>query len=216
MDRFDLGTYSRPISTTSADAQRWFDLGLNWCFGFNHEEGVKCFEKALGHDLHCVMAHWGVAYGSGPFYNLVWRDLGPHEAAAATARGHRHIMQAKGLAHAATAAENGLIEALADRFQQPHAVSPEEFDRWDDDYAAAMRRLHYRYPDDHDVMALLVEALITRTPRRLWDVRSGDPAPGSDAIEALAVCEQSIALANAAGRKQHPAIVHMHIHKVEM
>ncbi|PBC00791.1 hypothetical protein CK220_29480 [Mesorhizobium sp. WSM3860] len=31
MDHFDLGTYRRPISTTSAEAQRWFDIGLNWC-----------------------------------------------------------------------------------------------------------------------------------------------------------------------------------------
>ena len=216
MDSFDLGSHSRTISTRSAEAQRWFDLGLNWCFGFNHEEGVKCFETALEHDPDCMMAHWGVAYGSGPFYNLVWRDLGAKEAAAATARGHSHILQARELSHKATAIENGFVEALASRFQKPHAVSPEEFDRWDDDYAAAMRRLHYRFPDDHDVMALLVEALITRTPRRLWDVRTGHPAVGSDAIEALAVCERSIALSDAAGRNQHPAIVHMHIHTVEM
>src|ERR1700727_2332184 len=70
---FHLGAYSRPISTTSAEAQRWFDLGLLWCFGFNHEEGVKCFQRALTNDPDCVMAHWGIAYGSGPFYNLVWR-----------------------------------------------------------------------------------------------------------------------------------------------
>ena len=50
---------------------------------------------------------------------------------------------------------------------------PEQFDRWDDDYAAAMRRVHHAFPDDHDIMALLVEALITRTPRRLWDVKTG-------------------------------------------
>jgi len=41
----------------------------------------------------------------------------------------------------------------------------EEFDRWDDAYAAQMRRVHYNFPNDHDVMALFVEALIMRTPR---------------------------------------------------
>lgn len=216
MDRFDLGSYSRPVSTRSEAAQRWFDLGLNWCYAFNHEEGIKCFEAALAHDPHCVMAHWGVAYGSGPFYNLVWRDFGPKEAAAATARGHHHLQQARALAPADSAVENGLVAALAMRFQKPHAVAPEEFDRWDDDYAAAMRRLHGEFPHDHDVMALLAEALITRTPRRLWNVRSGEPAAGSDAVEALAVCERSIALSAAAGCTPHPAILHMHIHTVEM
>ena len=44
---YNLGPYSRTVTTTSADAQRWFDRGLNWCFGFHHEEAVACFEKAL-------------------------------------------------------------------------------------------------------------------------------------------------------------------------
>ena len=39
MDRFDLGAHTMPVSTTSAETQRWFDLGLNWCFGFNKDEG---------------------------------------------------------------------------------------------------------------------------------------------------------------------------------
>jgi tetratricopeptide (TPR) repeat protein len=28
---FDLGRHTRRVSTGSAEAQRWFDLGLNWC-----------------------------------------------------------------------------------------------------------------------------------------------------------------------------------------
>ena len=61
MKYFDLGRHTRQISTRSTKAQRWFDLGLNWSFGFNHEEGVTCFQKALEADSGCVMAHWGVA-----------------------------------------------------------------------------------------------------------------------------------------------------------
>src|SRR5258707_11061687 len=47
MDRFNLGSHSRTVSTASPEAQRWFDRGLNWCFGFNKFEGVRCFRKAL-------------------------------------------------------------------------------------------------------------------------------------------------------------------------
>jgi hypothetical protein len=65
-------------------------------------------------------------------------------------------------------------------------------------------------------MALFAEALITRIPRRLWDVKTGRPASRSDVVEAIAVCERSIALANAAGRPQHPAIAHILIHALEM
>src|SRR6202035_3232869 len=152
----------------------------------------------------------------GPFYNLAWRELGEREAAAAIGLACDHIARARALATHATGLENRLVEALASRFQKPHPVSPEEYDRWDDDYAAEMRRVHYAYPDDHDVMALFAEALITRTPRRLWDVRTGLPAYNSDVVEAVRVIERSIALSDEAGRPQHPAIVHMHIHALEM
>lgn len=66
MERFDLGTYSRAVSTRSPEAQRWFDIGLNWCYGFNHEEAIRCFEKVLSFDPGCAMAHWGIAYAAGP------------------------------------------------------------------------------------------------------------------------------------------------------
>jgi tetratricopeptide (TPR) repeat protein len=216
MDRFNLGTHSRTISTTSSEAQRWFDLGLNWCFGFNKNEGIKCFHRALEFDPRCVMAHWGIAYGSGPFYNLTWREHGVEEANAATRLGFGHIQMARALSAAAGDLENRLVEAMARRIQKPHVVRAEAFDRWDDDYAAELRRIHYSHPDDHDVMALLVEALITRTPRRLWDVKTGLPAKGSDVVEALEVCDRALAVAERQGVKPHPAIVHLQIHALEM
>ncbi len=216
MDRFNLGTHSRAISTASPEAQRWFDLGLNWCFGFNKNEGIKCFRKALETDPNCVMAHWGIAFGSGPFYNLTWREHGKDEANTATRIGFEHITAARAGSAKATDLENRLVEAMARRIQKPHSVSPEEFDRWDDDYAAEIRRIHYSDPNDQDVMALLVEALITRTPRRLWDVKTGVPAQNSDVIEALRVCDRAIELADRHGMKPHPAIVHLHIHALEM
>jgi tetratricopeptide (TPR) repeat protein len=216
MDRFNLGTHTRAISTTSSETQRWFDLGLNWCFGFNKGEGVKCFRRALEFDPQCVMAHWGIAYGHGPFYNLTWREHGEEEANISTRVAFDHIQMARALSHNATELENQLVEALARRVQKPHSVDPEEFDRWDDEYAAALRRVYYRYQDDHDVMALLVEALITRTPRNLWDVKTGLPAKNSDVIEAVQLCDRSIEMSNQRGEKKQPAIVHLHIHALEM
>jgi len=216
MDRFNLGVHTRKIRTSSAEAQRWFDLGLNWCFGFNQEEGVKCFRKALEFDPDCVMAHWGIAYGSGPFYNLAWRDYGKAEADRFTKVAFEHLQIALRLSAETEDAERHLVEALARRFQEPNGVSPEQFDKWDDDYAAAMRRVHNAFPDDHDIMALLVEALITRTPRRLWDVKTGLPARNADTLEALALCERSVAMTDKAGQRPHLAILHLHIHVMEM
>jgi tetratricopeptide (TPR) repeat protein len=216
MDRFNLGSHSRTISTISPQAQRWFDLGLNWCFAFNKAEGVKCFRKALEFDSECVMAHWGIAYGCGPFYNMTWRDHSEEEANRAAGTAYEHIQMARALAGHATELENRLVETLACRVQKPHSVAAEEFDRWDDDYAADLRKVYLQYPGDHDVTALFVEALIMRTPRRLWDVKTGLPAINSDVVEALEVCEGAIDLANQAGVKPHPALVHLHIHILEM
>jgi hypothetical protein len=109
-----------------------------------------------------------------------------------------------------------LIEALAHRFQKPHRVTPREFEQWDDAYAAEMRLVYVSFPDDHDVMALFVEALMMRTVRRLWDLKTGAPAPNSVVVEALQVCERSIRFSDDAGVAQHPAILHLHIHLLEM
>ncbi|MEO5756773.1 MAG: hypothetical protein ABIQ51_07940 [Mesorhizobium sp.] len=216
MDHFDLGAYKRPISTASAETQRWFDIGLNWCYGFNHEEGIKCFEKALETDPGCPMVHWGIAYAAGPFYNLTWKEHGEAEANRATKLCFEHVQLARANVASASDVERRLIEALACRFQKPHGVTLPEFERWDDAYAAEMRRVYQSFPDDHDVMALFVEALMMRTVRCLWNLKTGAPAPNSDVLEALEVCERSIRLADDTGVAQHPAIIHLHIHLLEM
>jgi tetratricopeptide (TPR) repeat protein len=216
MERFDLGTYSRAVSTRSPEAQRWFDIGLNWCYGFNHEEAIGSFEKVLSFDPGCAMAHWGIAYAAGPFYNLTWREHGAAEAVKAARRGYDHVRLAREAASGASPAERRLIEALAARYQKPHAVTEKEFEQWDDAYAAEMRRVHYEFPHDQDVTALFVEALMMRTVRRLWNLKTGTPALNSDVLEALGICERAIALADKAGSAPHPALLHLHIHLLEM
>jgi tetratricopeptide (TPR) repeat protein len=216
MRHFDLGAHTRTVSTSSLKTQRWFDLGLNWCFAFNKEEGVRCFQKALETDPECVMAHWGVAYGTGPFYNLTWRELGEKEANVATKLAYESIEKAKGFSHRATELENRLVEALGRRFQKPHSVPLGEFERWDDDYAATMRRIYHSHPEDHDIAALFAEALLVRTPRRLWNLKSGVPSKDSDVLEAIEVCERSMTAKEITKSPQHPSIVHLHIHALEM
>jgi hypothetical protein len=69
---FNLGTYRRTITTSSDQAQLWFDRGLIWTYGFNHEEAVNCFYKAISYDNSCGMAFWGLAFALGPNYNKPW------------------------------------------------------------------------------------------------------------------------------------------------
>lgn len=216
MKGFDLGTYSREISVGSAEAQFWFDKGLNWVFGFNHEAGVECFNKVLEFDPECAMAWWGIAYGSGPFYNRPWRHFGVDEAEKYSKLCFDAAQKAVKLSSNATPIEKGIIETIAARHPKDHRVSDEEFDTWDLAYANALRALHSTHPDDLDVTALLAEALITRTPWQLWNVNTSEPADGADTLEAIALCEQAITFCDERGFAQHPGVLHIHIHALEM
>jgi tetratricopeptide (TPR) repeat protein len=162
------------------------------------------------------MLHWGAAYAAGPFYNMPWCDFSEPEAIDCTAFCRSHIDQALALSDNATPPEKALIRALALRVQKSHTVSQSEYDSWDDAYAEAMRKVYSDFPENQDVMALFIEAMMTRTPWRLWDVKTGLPTVGADTLEAIAVCEKAIALADERREQQHPAILHLHIHLLEM
>lgn len=47
---YDLDTYGRSVTTSSPEAQRWFDRGLVWSYAFHHEEAVACVEAAVRAD----------------------------------------------------------------------------------------------------------------------------------------------------------------------
>ena len=63
---FNLGEYSRPISTRSTEAQIWFDRGLKWSYAFHHSEAKNCFQRVIDLDPDCPMGYWGMAYAIGP------------------------------------------------------------------------------------------------------------------------------------------------------
>ena len=210
MAYFDLGTYSRPVTTTAPEAQLWFDRGLVWMYAFNHEEAIVCFRKAIAVDPGCVMAHWGIAHAVGPNYNKVWGFFSPDEQAEALDLAHASIAAAR--SHPATPVELAMIAALADRFPTDPAV--EDYTPWNDGFAGAMRRVHHAFPDDLDVTTIFAEALMNRTPWKLWDTAHGLPAEGSSTAEAQALMEQAFARDPAAWN--HPGLLHMYIHLMEM
>src|SRR5262245_53983793 len=81
-----LGNHTYKVTTKSADAQKYFDQGLRFLFGFNHGAAIRSFDEAARKDPDCAMAHWGVALASGPHINfpmvpppaaeLAWKELG--------------------------------------------------------------------------------------------------------------------------------------------
>jgi tetratricopeptide (TPR) repeat protein len=113
MDKyFNLGNYRRTITTTVETAQTWFNRGLIWCYGFNQEEAVRCFENVIALDPDCAMGYWGMAYAIGPFYNKPWAWYGEHERVQAIATCHQYAMKAAALSQSASPVEQALIAAL--------------------------------------------------------------------------------------------------------
>ncbi|HEX3066797.1 MAG TPA: hypothetical protein VHQ39_15000, partial [Dongiaceae bacterium] len=137
---YDLGPYSRKVTVKSAEAQRWFDRGLNWCFGYHHEEAVACFEKALAIEPTCAMAHWGVSYAAGPNYNFPWELQDPAGKAKALARAYDSAQAALALLDGVTAPERALIEALPARYPLREPIDDQR--PWNNDFADAMRLAH--------------------------------------------------------------------------
>lgn len=213
---FDLGNHVRPVVTTSEHAQRWFNRGLNWCYGFNHDEAISCFNHALDHDPACAMAWWGVAYAHGPFYNKPWEFYGNEELPAAIHTCYRATRQALRCSERSSPVEQALIQALARRYQSDQALSLDTLTLWDDDYALAMGQVYEQFPEDLDVVALYAEAMMTRTPWRLWDISTGLPAAGADTERAIAVLERGMQYIEEQELDSHPGILHMYIHAMEM
>lgn len=212
---FDLGPWSRSVSTASSAAQTWFDRGLNWNYAYNHEEAVACYRRAAEEDPACAMAWWGIAYASGPFYNRAWIRYTEAEIARVLPVCHEAIERAQSLAADATPVEQDLIHALAKRYQNGTERSHEVLNAWQHAYADAMRAVHRRHPDDGDVTALYAEAAITCTPRQLWDLKTGEPNPQSRTSEIMPVLDEWMARIARDG-PVHPGIVHIYIHALEM
>jgi tetratricopeptide (TPR) repeat protein len=210
---YDLGAYGRAVSTVSAAAQRWFDRGLNWCYGFNHEESVRCFSAAAEQDRECAMAQWGIAYASGPNYNKAWDAFDETDRAQTVRLARAATCRALELVSGASPVERALIEALERRY--PSDVAGPDCSIWNDGYAGAMREVYRRFPDDLDVACLFAEALMNRTPWQLWDLATGEPAEGADTLEALQVLERALASAESRGI-EHPGLLHMYLHLQEM
>jgi tetratricopeptide (TPR) repeat protein len=208
---YDLGAFHRAVTTRSKEAQLWFDRGLVWCYGYNHEEAVRCFQKSAKADPACAMAHWGIAYAAGPNYNKQWKAFDAADLKRSLRTAWKATQKALACLKKASPVERALIEPLAERY--PSADTAAVTPMWNDNYAAAMRAVYRAHADDLDVATLFAEAIMNRTPWQLWDIKAGTPAAGADTAEAIAVLERALAQP---GGMQHPGLLQMYVHLMEM
>lgn len=192
------GGYHREVTTSSADAQRWFDQGLQLVYGFNHDEAIRSFREAARLDPDCAMAWWGVAHANGIHVNNV------QMSAAASAAGYEAAQEALRRSANAAPVERALIAATARRYA---AVAPEDRRPLDEAYAAGMEEAWKAFPNDPDVGALFAESLMNLQP---WDYWTADKQPKGRATEIVAALERALRQNPA-----HPGANHFYIHAVE-
>lgn len=212
MTYYDLGTYTRSITTNSPDAQLWFDRGLNWVYAYNHGEAVSCFQKALEFDPDCAMAHWGIAYAAGPNYNLPWHLYDSEGKAQALATAYDATQSALARVDNVTPVEAALINPLTARYPQREPI--EDQSGWDKNFTTAMRPGFAANRDDLEVRTIFCEAIMNETPWKMWDLKTGEVAEGAGTAEAIDVLET--AFRDYPASWDHPGLLHLYVHLMEM
>jgi tetratricopeptide (TPR) repeat protein len=192
-DRAYLFTH-HAVSGQNARAQQLFDEGLTFLYAYNRQAAEHRFRAAAGADPNLAIAWWGVAMALGPNINIKMSE-------ADGIKGAEAVTRAKAVASSASDLERALIDAVALRYpadvatQQKDVAGP---------YAAAMRKIALRFPDDPDVEALYMESLLDATT-------FGGSAKGLPSEEST---EKAVA-AELARWPRHIGLLHYFIHITE-
>ncbi len=192
-----LGTFHRPISSTNAEAQKFFDQGFQMMYAFARLDAVRSFREAWKRDPNCAICYWGEAWAWGSYLN------GPMPAEQSP-YAYYAIHKAVSLKNVqATAVEKDFIDAMVPRYVAN--FDPKTRREQDEAYAESMRTLAEKYPKDLDAVTLYADALFLLEPRR---GRRDITAPNIKRLHG--VLESVLAQDN-----HHPGACHLYVHATE-
>ena len=198
-----MSDYQMPITTDSADAQRYFDQGMVLSFAFNHAESIRSFRAAQTLDPSCAMCFWGEALATGPNINVTSKGKVIMSAADRKAA-FAALSQAEALKAAVSPRERAYIDALAQRYHGNPDTPREPLDlAW----AAAMGELAGQYPEDMTAAAIYAEALMNTMPWNYWSddgIAKPETSAVIDSLDRVLVKEPD-----------HPLALHLYIHALE-
>jgi hypothetical protein len=184
-----LGTVHFPVSC-SPSAQKSFERGVALLHSFWYEEAEKTFQQVATDDLHCAMAHWGIAMS-------LWHQLWDNPNDATLKHGAEELKKAKSL-HSKDAREQAYIAALDVFYEhrnQKHKVRATA-------YSQQMELLYQKYPDDHEAGIFYALSLIASEPDK--------DTTYVNRKKAAAVLEKIFA-----EEPNHPGIAHYLIHSYD-
>ena len=191
------------VSTSSEECQQWINRGAVQMFGFNPEEAIRCFRKALYFSPDCAMAHYFIAHCCAPNYN--------DASGLDCSQGLKEAQMALETASQAPAGlkdwESAMIKA------KPHQFTDEESgDSVSRSYCNAMRPVYEKFGEENTlVAAVFAESLMMLAPWTLWtsqpDVKPAIP----ETEELVRVLEKGLEKDHT-----HPALCHFYIHTMEL
>ncbi|MCH6255641.1 hypothetical protein MLD52_03725 [Puniceicoccaceae bacterium K14] len=196
--RYEMGDFTRAISTDSTGAQTWFNQGMQLLYGFNHDEAIRSFHAAAEADPTAAMPWWGIAYAHG--ININDPMMTEERSKAAREAADKALSLIKG----ASPAEAALIKAVSERYEYP---APEDRSGLDQAYADAMEKAYAAHSDDADVAALFAESLMDLQP---WDYWDNEGNPRKRILEIVTAIEAAIEI-----NPNHPGANHFYIHATE-
>lgn len=121
------------------------------------------------------------------------------------------LTEAKEHAPDSTALEKALIDAVQSRI--PKGLKESDFKACNEAYAQAMESVYKHYSDDLDVTALFADSVMNLSAWDLWDLKTGEPTPGSRSLEIKRILEDALKRDDA---YEHPGVLHLYIHLMEM
>jgi tetratricopeptide (TPR) repeat protein len=196
-----MGSLHHPITTTSPEAQKFFDQGLVLFYAFNFDEAALSFIQASRLDPHAPMPYWGIALVLGPTYNT-----GINNTTSRENSGFIAIQKAKKLAAplGIPEVERAYVDALSHRLTDD---AHPNLQKLENDYVQSMRELSHKYPDDPDAGTLFAESMMDLRPYRMWTY---DGKPAENTPEIVSALEGILKR-----WPNHPGANHYYIHALE-
>jgi tetratricopeptide (TPR) repeat protein len=186
-----LGTVSFPVSCAPSVEKR-FERGVALLHSFWYEEAESEFQQITKDDLHCAMAHWGIAMS-------LWHQLWNNPDAKVIQRGLDEVHQANTTEGPATPREKGYIAAVAAFYGGSNKLRHEARAKA---YSDAMKNIYETYPDDHEAAAFYALSLLASEPH--------DDPTFANRKHAAAILEKLFAV-----DPDHPGVAHYLIHSYD-
>ncbi|HEX5345671.1 MAG TPA: hypothetical protein VFW64_00980 [Pseudonocardiaceae bacterium] len=135
-----LGDFHRTVTTSSPDAQRYFDQGMRYLWAFNHDESTRSFAKAAQLDPVPFMAQ--------PRVMAAWEA----------------VQLAQKAEQRTTPVERALVDAVSKRYNGAQPLDPTNEGLVLNAYAETMKNVAQQFPGDLDVQTMYAEAMMNLKP----------------------------------------------------